>query len=118
MKKKLMIVDDSVFAYEEIKIMLEGTEFEIAGYAKSGEEAVEMVGTIMPDIITMDIILPGMDGMAAAEKILSQWPEIRIIVISSLAYDDTIEHAQKIGAKDFLFKPFDKEKLMKSLRNA
>lgn len=118
MKKRLLIVDDSRFVYEEMKFMLENTDYEIVGYAKSGEEALEIFEGIMPDLVTMDIILPGMDGMDAAELLLKKWPGTGIVVVSSLAYDETIDRAKCIGAKDFLFKPFVKEQLLNSLAMA
>lgn len=118
MKKKLMIVDDSVFVYEEMKSMLADSPYEVAGYAKSGEEALVLFHQLKPDVVTMDIVLPGMDGMDAAADILSQAPETRVVVVSSLAYDDTIDRAKEIGARDFLFKPFEKEQLLNALNRA
>lgn len=118
MMTRVMIVDDSPFVYETQKSFLEDSDFSVAGYARSGEEALEMYEQIMPDIVTMDIILPGMDGLETAEKILDQWPEARIVVISSLAYDDTLEESRRVGAKDFLCKPIKKEGLLRALAGA
>lgn len=111
MGTRLMIVDDSVFVYEEMKHMLAHTDFEIAGYAKTGEEAIALYESILPDVVTMDIIMPGLDGLETAKCILSRWPEAKIIMVSSLAYDDTMEDAKRIGAIDFLFKPIDKSQI-------
>lgn len=118
MKKKLFIVDDSRFVFEEMKFMLHDSDFEITEYAKSGEEAIEKYDTVMPDVITMDIILPGMDGMEAAQIILEKWPQAKVVIVSSLAYDETVERSEKIGAKDFIFKPFEKDQLLASLEKA
>lgn len=115
MKKTLMVVDDAIFIFEEMKLMLEGSDFEIIGHAKSGEEALALFDALMPDIVTMDIILPGMDGMETSELLLKKWPEATIIAISSLGYDESIQRAASIGIKDFLFKPFEKEQLLASL---
>lgn len=113
--KKLMIVDDSRFVFEEMKSMLQGSEYEIVSYAKSGEEASDIYGESLPDVVTMDIILPGMDGLETSAKIIQKWPDARIIVVSSLAYDETIESAKALGAKGFIFKPFEKEQLLEAL---
>ncbi|MEG0566365.1 MAG: response regulator [Hungatella sp.] len=115
MKKKLLIVDDSLFVFEEMKLMLADSEFEIVEYAKSAEDALEKFESAMPDVVTMDIILPGMDGMDAAEILLQREPKTNIVIVSSLAYDETMERARKIGAKGFLFKPFDGKQLLESL---
>ena len=111
MGMRLMIVDDSVFIYEEMKHMLANSEFEIVGYAKSGEDAIELYEKILPDVVTMDIIMPGLDGLETAKQILARWPEARIIMVSSLAYDETMEDAKKIGAIDFLFKPIEESQI-------
>lgn len=115
MNKKLLIVDDSMFIYEEMKHMLADTNFEIAGYAKSGEEAIKLYEETNPDIVTLDIIMPGMDGLDTAKIILSKWPDAKIVIVSSLAYDETMEQAKTIGACDFLFKPIGEEQIISTL---
>lgn len=112
MKRKLLIVDDSRFIYEEMKQMLLDSDYEIEGYSKTGEESIELLETCKVDIVTMDVILPGMNGMDAADIILKKWPETKVVMVSSLAYDETIQQAERIGASDFIFKPFSKEELL------
>lgn len=113
--KSIMVVDDSQFMYEEMEAFLEDSDYEVKGFAKSGEEALELYEKIKPDIVTMDIILPGIDGLETTRKILEKWPDAKVLVISSLAYDDTIEEAEGIGAKGFIYKPFEKERLLTAL---
>lgn len=115
MKKTVMVVDDSVFIYEEIKFMLNNTDYEITAYAKSGEEAIELFRTMKPDVVTMDVILPGLDGIDAAREILKIEPGARIVIVSSLAYDETLERAKEVGASEFLYKPIEKEALVETL---
>ena len=112
MSKRIMVVDDSRMIGMQMKNMLEGTDFEVAAYCRDGEEAVDQYSQVKPDLVTMDIIMPGMDGLEAAQAILEEYPEARIIMVSSLAYDDTFEEATAIGAKGFIDKPFEKEKLI------
>ena len=69
-------------------------------------------------MVTMDIVMPGMDGFAAARTIMEKHPEARVLIVSSLAYDDTIDEAVKIGAKGFVFKPINQEQLMGALTGA
>lgn len=113
--KKVLIVDDSLFVYEEMKALLQGTEFSVAGYAKCGEEAAERYAETNPDVVTMDIILPGIDGFETTREILKKWPDAKILTVSSLAYDDTMAESEQSGAKFFIYKPFDKDTLVSAL---
>lgn len=118
MKKRLMVVDDSHIMELQICKMLEGTDYEVAAYCENGEEAIARYGEVLPDIVTMDIIMPGIDGLEAAQVILEEHPEAKIIMVSSLIYDDTIREASAIGAKTFLYKPINREGLLKALQRA
>ncbi|MBR6678126.1 MAG: response regulator [Oscillospiraceae bacterium] len=113
-----MIVDDSRVVYAEMKKMLADTDFEIVGFCRSGEEALSTYETVNPKVVTMDIVMPGMDGLDAAEEMLKRWPDARVVMVSSLAYGDTTERAREIGAKGFVFKPFDREALIAALHEA
>lgn len=113
--KKVLVVDDSVFIYQEIKAMLAETEYSVEGYAKTGEDALQIYEEIKPDVVTMDIILPEMDGLEVTRKILEKWPQARVLVVSSIAYEDTIEESEASGAKNFIYKPFDKDVLVEAL---
>lgn len=117
-KHNIMVVDDSRVVYAEMKKMLEGSEFEIAGFCRSGEEALEQYQTIRPELVTLDIVMPGMDGLETCEKLKEQFPEAQIFMVSSMAYDDVIDRAVALGAKGFLFKPFTKESLLEGLQGA
>ena len=118
MGKRLMIVDDSCAIELQIRKLLEGTEFDVVGYCPDGETAIERYAKLKPDLVTMDIIMPGIDGLEAAQAILEEHPNARIVMISSLAYDGTIHEAEAIGAKGFLAKPFSEEDLIDTLRSA
>lgn len=118
MSKKIMVVDDSRIVQLQLQKILAETDYEVVACCQSGEEAVELYEKVRPDLVTMDILMPGMDGLEAARVILEAHPEARILMVSSLAYDDTINEASKIGAKGFVYKPFDREKVMLSLQSA
>ena len=108
-----MVVDDSRLVRVQLEDTLKGTDYEVAAYCRSGEEAIEQYAAVKPDLVTMDIIMQGMDGLDAAEIILKSNPDARIVMVSSLAYDDTFERAKAIGAKGFVDKPFHQEQLLK-----
>jgi two-component system chemotaxis response regulator CheY len=113
-----MVVDDSRLVRVQLEDVLKGTEYEIAAYCRSGEDAIAQYAAVQPDLVTMDIIMQGMDGLDAAEIILKSNPDARIVMISSLAYDDTFERAKAIGAKGFVDKPFHQEQLLKVFAEA
>lgn len=115
MTKKLLVVDDSRFILEEIKHDLKDSEYEIIGYAKDGEEALRLYEELSPDLVTLDIILPHIEGTEVAKIMLKRWPEAKILIVSSLAYDDTIDEAKQAGVEHVLFKPFTKEGLLEKL---
>ena len=95
MSKRIMVVDDSRLVRVQLEDVLKDTDYE-----------------------TMDIIMQGMDGLDASEIILKEHPDARIVMISSLAYDDTFERAKAIGAKGFVDKPFHQEQLLKVFEEA
>ena len=118
MSYKLMIVDDSRVVHAEMKKLLADTEFEIVGTCRNGEQALAMYEECQPDVVTMDIVMPGMDGFDTARSIMESHPEAKVLMVSSLAYDDTIDQAVEIGAKGFVFKPIEKIQLINALENA
>jgi len=117
MKKTIMIVDDSILIRNEIGKILEGTAYEVVCQCRSGEEALETYEKIMPDIVTMDIILPGIDGLETSKRILNKHPDAGIVIISSLVYDKTLQVVQEMGATiPFVFKPINKSFFIESLK--
>lgn len=118
MKKRVMVVDDSRIQEVQIRNLLADSDYEVAAYCRNGEEALDSYGEVMPDVVTMDIIMPGMDGLETARALLEDHPEAKIIMVSSLAYDDTFDEAREIGAKGFLDKPFAREQLLEALDQA
>lgn len=118
MRRRIMMVDDSRLVRVQLEDVLKGTDYEVAAYCRSGEDAIEQYAVVQPDLVTMDIIMQGMDGLDAAEIILKNNPDARIVMISSLAYDDTFERAKAIGAKGFVDKPFHQEQLLRVFEQA
>ena len=118
MAKRIMVVDDSRVVRAEMEKMLEGSDMEICEFCRSGEEALEKFEKAKPDLVTMEIVMPGMDGMETCEKLRQRYPEANVFMVSSLAYDDMIDRAVELGAKGFLFKPFTKDALLEGLQGA
>ena len=117
-KYRIMVVDDSRVVYAEMMKMLKDSEIEIVSFCRSGEEALEKYEEVKPDLVTMAIVMPGIDGMETCAKMRERWPDSNIFMVSSMAYNDMIDRAVALGAKGFLFKPFTRENLLEGLRGA
>ncbi len=115
MGKRVMVVDDSRLLQMQMQKLLESTDYEVAAYCKDGEEAVARYGEVLPDVMTLDIIMPGMDGLETAREILEKYPEAKIIMMSSLAYEEAVEEAKAIGAKEFIYKPLEPKEVLATL---
>lgn len=118
MKKRLMVVDDSRMMELYIRKQLEDSDFEVTAYCENGEEAIDRYGEVQPDVVTMDIIMPGIDGLEAARIIKGEHPEARVVMVSSLADDGMLSEVEAIGAKTVLYKPFDRDALLRTLEEA
>lgn len=115
MKKRIMTVDDSRMLLLQMEKLLADTDYEVVGYCQDGETAIAKYDELMPDLVTMDIIMPGMDGLETARAIMETHPDAKIVMLSSLVYDDTIDEAKEIGAKAFIYKPFEKKQVLETL---
>ena len=118
MSKKIMVVDDSRIAQLQLQEILAGTKYEVVACCQTGEDALQTYNKVQPDLVTMDILMPGMDGLDTARLLLQDHPDARVLMVSSLAYDDTIQEAQRIGAKGFVYKPFDQAQILSSMEEA
>ena len=118
MKKRLMVVDDSRIVEFQICKLLEGTDYEVAAYCQNGEEAIARYDEVRPDVVTMDIIMPGIDGLEAAQVLMYEHDEARVIMISSLGDEDMLQELYGIGAQGVLFKPLTREALLSALKMA
>ena len=118
MKKRLMVVDDSRIQEVQIRGLLADSDYEVVAYCRNGEEALDSYAEVKPDVVTMDIIMPGLDGLETARALLEEHPDAVVLMVSSLAYDDSVEEAREVGAKGFLDKPFTREQLLEALDQA
>ncbi len=115
MGKTIIVVDDSPFASKQIKDIVENNGYEVVGYAKNGEEGIKLYDELRPDIIILDIIMPGIDGIETAQLILEKNPSANIIMLSSLCDANTLEEVRKIGLKYLIPKPCEADILMATL---
>lgn len=111
--KRILIVDDSLFMRQMLADLLPKDKFEVVGQASTGKEAIDKYKELLPDIITMDITMPDMDGISAVKKIKEINSEAKIIMCSALGQKPMIKEALEAGASDFIIKPFDGNKAIK-----
>ena len=112
---KVLIVDDAAFMRMMIKDILEKNDFEIVGEANNGIVAVDMYKKEKPDVVTMDITMPDMDGIEAVKQIKAFDPNAKIIMCSAMGQQSMVMDAIRAGAKDFIVKPFQAERAIKKV---
>lgn len=110
-----MIVDDAAFMRMLLKDILENNGFQIVGQAVNGRESIQKYKELNPDMVTMDIMMPGMDGIQAIKEIKSIDPNARIVICSAMGQKERVIEAIKAGARDFIFKPFQPEHIVQTL---
>ena len=107
MKLRVLIVDDAIFMRKMISDILVENGMEIAGEADTGVKAVEKFMELRPDLVTMDIIMPEMNGIDAVRKIMEFDSQAKVVMCSALGQQALVQDAITAGAKDFLIKPFN-----------
>ncbi len=112
---KLLVVDDSNVIRRKIERSCNSSKFQIVGLARNGVEAVRIAKETSPDVVTMDLTMPEMDGIECVEKIINMKPDTRILVVSALSDVETGILALEKGARGFLCKPFDEQRLNSAL---
>lgn len=112
---RIMIVDDAAFMRITIKNMLQKSEHEVVGEAENGKVAVEKYRELQPDIVTMDITMPEMDGLAALKEIYKQNPGAKVIMVSAMGQEAMVRDAILSGAKGFIVKPFKEDGLLNAI---
>ena len=115
--KKVLIVDDAAFMRVSIKNMLSKNGYEVVGEAENGKVALQKYQELGPDIVTMDITMPEMDGLEGLKAILSIQPAAKIVMISAMGQESMVREAVMAGAKGFIVKPFKEDVLVSALSN-
>ena len=116
MAKRVLITDDALFMRVTLKNILTKNGYEIAGEASNGKESVAMYEQTQPDLVTMDITMPEMDGITAVREIKKHDPHANIIMCTAMGQKNMVMEAVAAGAKDFIVKPFQPEKVIEAVQ--
>lgn len=115
MSKKILICDDAMFMRTILKGLLVDNGYEVVGEAENGRMAVEKFNQLKPDLILMDITMPEMDGIEALKKIKEADPNATIIMCSAMGQQAMVIEAIQSGAKDFIVKPFQADRVLEAV---
>jgi len=118
MSKRIMIVDDAIFMRMKLKDIVEKNGYEVVAEAQNGAEAIEKYRSEKPDIVTMDITMPEMNGIEALKGIRQINPHAKVLMCSAMGQQAMVMEAIQAGAIDFIVKPFETDRVLDSLMKA
>ena len=116
---RILIADDHLVVREGLQLILSmEDDLEVVGEAVDGETAVRLTGELQPDVVLMDLRMPGIGGLEAIEQILAQWPEMAIVILTTYNEDDLMMRGLQAGARGFLLKDTGRKALFHTIRAA
>ncbi|MBI1332409.1 MAG: response regulator [Armatimonadetes bacterium] len=116
MAKRILITDDALFMRVTLKRILTDAGYEVVGEAANGLESVALYGDLKPDLVTMDITMPEMDGIEALKAIRGSNPEAVVVMCSAMGQQNLMVEALQAGAKEFITKPFQADKVIEVIK--
>lgn len=115
MGKRILVVDDALFMRKMMTDLLNNAGFEVVGEASNGEEALTMYKKLLPDLVTMDITMPEVNGIQGVRLITAEFPDAKVIMCSAMGQENMVVESIKAGAKDFIVKPFQADKIVQKI---
>jgi two-component system, chemotaxis family, chemotaxis protein CheY len=112
---KVLVIDDSPMVFKAVKRALEPEGFQMVGQGFNGQEGLDLMNQVKPDVVILDITMPIMDGIQTAEIIFQRNPGSKVVMLSAMGDDDLINKAKFIGVSAFLTKPFKPEELISAI---
>jgi DNA-binding response OmpR family regulator len=113
---KLLIVDDEIEICEFLKSFFEDRDFKVA-VASNGAQALEQVALFHPEVVLLDIQMPGMDGLQVLKRIKEIYPKVKVIMVTAVETQEKIEEAMRLGADNYITKPLSLEYLEKDVQD-
>ena len=114
----ILIIDDSGMSRKKLKTILETGGHAVAGEARDGLEGIEKFKALSPDLVTLDVTMPNMDGLDCLKSLLEIDEEARVVMISALGKGDTMLEALNLGAANYITKPFESDRVLSALQDA
>jgi two-component system chemotaxis response regulator CheY len=115
----IAVAEDNAVVREVVRgIIRQDKTLKIVGEAANGQGALDLVATHKPNLICLDILMPGMDGLSALRKIREEHPDTRVIIVTGQSTSDVVTEALKLGANGFVVKPFNADKLLRAIHSA
>lgn len=112
---RILLVDDANFMRMTLETIVKQDKHEVIGGAENGKEAIKLYKEMKPDLVTMDITMPVMNGIDAIKEIMKYDSEAKIVVCSAMGQQKVVVEAIEIGAKDFIVKPFDENRVLDTI---
>ena len=112
---RILIADDHALFRDSLKSLLAARDFEVVGEARDGAEAVDLAWKLKPDVVLMDLTMPGMDGIEATQRLSAELPEVKVVVLTASDDDATLFQAIKSGAKGYLLKDLEADRFFELL---
>jgi two-component system chemotaxis response regulator CheY len=110
-QKRLLVVDDALIMRAMIKDLAKQAGWEIAGEATNGREGIERYRELRPDLVTLDIVMPELDGVEALRALREEFPEAAVVMVTAIDQKEKLSECIRLGARDFIVKPFDRDHL-------
>lgn len=118
MATRVLVVDDSPFMRMIVKNVLVPQGFEIVGEAADGRQAVDQYAALKPDLVTMDLVMPNLDGLGALKEIKGKDPAARVLMVTSAGQHSMVTEAMRQGAAGYVVKPFQADQMMTAVKQA
>lgn len=116
---KVLVADDHLIVRQGLRLILETEDsFELVGEAADGAQAIRLAGELQPDVILMDLRMPGMDGLTAIERLRVEQPQVAVVILTTFNEDDLMMRGLRAGAKGYLLKDTSRESLFAAIRAA
>ena len=116
---RVLVADDHLIIRQGLRLILEtADDLELVGEASDGAEAVEKAAGLHPDVVLMDLRMPGMDGLSAIERLSAEQPQVAVVILTTFNEDELMTRGLRAGAKGYLLKDTDRETLFNTIRAA
>lgn len=116
---RILIAEDNQVVREVLRgVIRHDARLRVVGEAANGDAALELVESLKPDVVCLDILMPGLDGLAVLKVIREQHPDTKVILVTGQSTSEVVTEALKLGASGFVVKPFNADKLLRAIYNA